>query len=103
MVITTWTYNKSVLMLSNFVRKEPVDQCKHLDRKEKKHIEVQRSAAVTICNKCMGGVDNMDMLLSLYRSKIHTRKWYLRIAFNLFSLAAVNSWILYKELGGSNN
>ena len=48
-------------------------------------------------------VDKMDMLLSLYRLIIRTREWYLRIAFHLFSLAAVNSWILYKELGGSNN
>ena len=33
----------------------------------------------------------------------NTRKKYLRIAFHLFSLAAVNSWILCTELGGSNN
>ena len=39
-VITTWTDNKPVLMLSNFVGKEPVDQCKRFDQKEKKHIEV---------------------------------------------------------------
>ena len=102
-VITTWIDNKPVLMLSNFVGKERVDQCKRFDRKEKKNIEVERPAAVATYNKCIGGVDKMDMLFSLYRSNICTRKWYLRIAFHLFGLAAVNSWILYKELGGSNN
>ena len=83
-------------MLSNFVGKEPVDQRKHFDQKEKKHTEVEQPATVAIYNKCMGegGMDKMDILHSLYRSKIHTRKWYLRIASHLFSLAAVNSWIL---------
>ena len=40
-------------MLSNFVSKEPVDQCKRFDRKEKKHIEVERPVAIAIYNKCM--------------------------------------------------
>ena len=103
MVITTWTDNKPVLMLSNFVGKEPMDQCKRFDRKEKKHIKVERPAAVAIYNKCIEDVDKMDLLLLLYRSKIRTEQWYLRIAFHLFILAAVNNWILYKELGESNN
>ena len=61
-------------MLSNFVDKEPVDQCKHFDQKEKKNFKVERPAAVAIYNKGIGGMDKMDMLLSLYRSKILTRK-----------------------------
>ena len=51
----------------------------------------------------MGDLDKKDMLLLLYHSKISPKKWYLRIASHIFSLTAVNSWILYKELGGSNN
>ena len=80
-----------------------MDQCKRFDRKENKHIKVERPAAVAIYNRCMEGVDKMNILLLLYRSKISTKKWYLRIAFHLFSFTAVNHWILYKELGKNNS
>ena len=39
------------------------------------------------------------MLLALYKAKCKTSKWYQRIAF--FSLAVVNAWIVYHEIGGS--
>lgn len=50
----------------------------------------------------MGGVDKADMLLSLYRTKYRSRKWYHLIGFHLFSLAAVNSWLVYQQIGGSD-
>ena len=40
------------------------------------------------------------MLLALYKAKCKTSKWYQRIAFH-FSLAVVNAWIVYHEIGGS--
>lgn len=101
-VITVWVDSKPVLMLSNYLGKEPTDQCSRYDRSQKKKIDVARPAAVAIYNKFMGGVDKCDMLLSLYRTKLRTRKWYLRIAFHLFSLASINSWILYQALGGKD-
>lgn len=51
----------------------------------------------------MGGVDKADMLLSLYRTKMRTRKWYRRIAFHLISLAVVNSFVVYRQLGGTGS
>ena len=77
---------------------EPTDQCRRYDRSQKEKIDVQRPAAVAIYNKFMRGVDNCDMFLSLYRAKVRTRKWYLRIAFHLFSFASINSWILFQAL-----
>ena len=49
----------------------------------------------------MGGVDKADMLLALYKTKCKTSKCYHRIAFHLFSLAVVNAWIVYREIGRS--
>ena len=53
-----------------------------------------------VYNSCMGGVDKADMLLSLYRTRYRCRKWYHRIAFHFFSLAATNSWVIFRQLGG---
>ena len=48
----------------------------------------------------MGGVDKADILLSLYRTRFRSRKLYNRLAFHMFSQAAVNSWLLYRQIGG---
>ena len=101
-VVTSWNDNKPVLMLSNVVGKEPTDTCKRFDRKKKEIIEVPRPASVAIYNKFMGGVDKADILLSIYRTKFRSRKWYLRIAFHLMSLCATNAWLLYKQIGGKD-
>ena len=63
---------------------------------------VRRPAAAAVYNMFKGGIDKVDMFLALSRTKLRTRKWYLRIAFHLFSLAAVNSWLLYQTLGGND-
>ena len=49
------------------------------------------------------GVDKADMMLSLYRTKCRTRKWYHRIFIQLLHLAVVNSWVIYQEVGGRGN
>ena len=51
----------------------------------------------------MGGVDKADMMLSLYKAKCRTRKWYHRIFIHLLHLAVVNSWVIYQEVGGRGN
>ena len=38
------------------------------------------------------------MLLSIYRTRFRTKKWYHRIAIHIFSRAVVNAWFTHKEL-----
>ena len=37
------------------------------------------------------------MLISLYRIKLGTRKWYHHIVYYCISVAVINGWILYKR------
>ena len=48
----------------------------------------------------MGGVDKAEMLLSLYRTKVRSQKWYHCIVFHLVSLALINSFTIYSQIGG---
>ena len=43
------------------------------------------------------------MLLSLYKTKCKTKKWYHRIFFHLLSLSVVNAWTIYREIGGNSS
>ena len=46
----------------------------------------------------MGGFDLADMLISLYRTQITTKKrWYLKIIFHLVDICKVNRWLLYRR------
>ena len=88
-------------MLSNYVGIDPADKCKWCDRKQKKKTDVDQPAAVAIYNKFMGRIDKADMLLSLYRSNIWSKKRYQQLAFHMFILLLKNNWVLYKEIGGN--
>ena len=94
LVVTAWFDNKIVLVISNFVGKNPIGECVRFDRKNRQKVTVARPAAVQVYNSYMGGVDKADMLLALYRTKYRSRKWYQRIAFHLISQCAVNAWII---------
>jgi hypothetical protein len=68
-VVTSWYDSKRVLMISNFVGKEPVGKCTRYIRKAKAAASVERPASVELYNNYMGGVDKSDMMLALYRTK----------------------------------
>ena len=102
-VISLWYDNRLVLMVSNFLGVEPQDEANRFSKKENEMIKLPRPASVAMYNKFMGGVDKADMFLSLYRSKMRSKKWYHRIAFHLLQLTAVNSYSLYKEIGGNGS
>jgi hypothetical protein len=69
LAIVSWYDNQRVLMISNFLGKDPVGNCKRYDAKKKEVISVVRPACVELYNKLMGGVDKADMFFSLYRTK----------------------------------
>jgi hypothetical protein len=103
LVVCAWYDNRMVLTISNFIGKDPISSCKRYDRKKKESLTVPRPASIGLYNKFMGGVDKADMFLSIYRTKHRSRKWYQRIAFHLISLAAVNAFVMYREIGGSGS
>lgn len=103
LVICAWFDNRRVLTISNFLGKDPVDEAKRYDKAKQESITISRPASVSLYNTFMGGVDKADMFLSLYRTKLRTRKWYHRIAFHILSLSVVNGFVIYREIGGTGS
>ena len=91
LVAVQWYDNKAVSMCSNFVGVEPEDQVRRWDKKEKKYIFIKRPAIVRYYNISMGGVDQSDFLIALYRTFIRSKKWTLRVIFNYFNLEVINA------------
>ena len=101
LVICTWYDNRRVITIFNFLAKDSISQANRFDRKNRKLIQVPRPASVDVYNRFMGGVDKADMLLSLYHSNMKSRKWYHRIVVHLVSLALVNFFTAYRQIGGT--
>ncbi|KAK6183341.1 hypothetical protein SNE40_010841 [Patella caerulea] len=95
--LVRWLDNKCVTLISSYLGTEPVDNVKRYDKSLKKHIEVARPAIVKEYNAKMGGVDLLDMMSTLYKRLMKSRRWYMYIFFHMLTVSLVNSWFLYKR------
>ncbi|XP_035739246.1 piggyBac transposable element-derived protein 4-like [Vespa mandarinia] len=83
--------NKKILILST----------KH------KHVTIDKTVkklpeTVSFYNRTKFGVDVTDQMARKYTVKSSSRKWSLRVFFNILDLAGINCWILYKNTTGEN-
>uniref|UniRef100_H2L551 PiggyBac transposable element-derived protein domain-containing protein n=1 Tax=Oryzias latipes TaxID=8090 RepID=H2L551_ORYLA len=92
-----WYDNHSVSLLSDYIGAHPVTDVDKWDGKQKKVIRVPCPAVVREYNKNMGGVDLLDSLIALYRTKIRSKKWYHRLMFHFIDMTTVTAWLLYKR------
>lgn len=95
--ITKWYDNKCVQLISNHCDPQTTNKIKRWDRQSKTYIEINCPTVVQEYNKSMGGVDLADMLISLYRTSIKTKRWYLKVLFHCVDIAKVNAWLLYRR------
>lgn len=96
-VVVRWFDNKAVTLVSSYCGAMPLKTAKRWDKKENKYIIINKPKLVDEYNIFMGGVDLMDMLSSLYRYQIKSRRWYLYIWLHTLTVALVNSWLLYRR------
>ena len=95
--MTKWYDNKCEQLISNFCNTVEVSKVKRSDCKEKKFIDINCPSAVMTYNKSMGGIDLSDMLILLYRTKIKTKRSYLKVLFHCAGIGKVDAWLLYRR------
>lgn len=79
-----------------FILGQP-DTCQRWDKTSKTYKTVSRPQIVGDYNGTMGGVDKLDMLVSIYRTFIRSKKWTIRMLTHGLDLAATNAWFEYKK------
>ncbi|XP_062843269.1 piggyBac transposable element-derived protein 3-like [Trichomycterus rosablanca] len=92
-----WYDNRSVILLSTYAAAHPTTLVQRWDKKTQEMVEVVRPNIVSIYNKSMGGVDILDSLIALYRTKVRSKKWYHRLFFHMMDMIMVEAWLLYRR------
>ena len=93
--VLKWFDNKGVIVASIFSC-VAASRKQQWDGKKKEHCNVLYLDMVKCYNNSLGGIDLNDMLISIYRVDIQTKKrWYLKFITNLFSISNLNRWLLH--------
>ena len=95
--LVRWYDNKCVTMISSYIGNQDGNNVQRYDRSKKQHISVNQPSIIAVYNKSMGGVDLMDMLCSLYKYKLRSKRWYIYIFYHTLTIALVNAWLLYRR------
>ena len=75
--------NKSVHLVTTFESAAPVSTVKRYDIIKKCYVDIPCPHAIGTYNKLMGGVDLLDGLISYYRTRIRSKKFYLHLFYIL--------------------
>ena len=94
LVVKKWFDSKYVYMCSTIVNLTETTEVKRWIRSARKYINVQCPEIVREYNKSMGGLDLSDILISLYRTQVKTKRWYIKVLFHCVDIANVNAWLL---------
>lgn len=93
--VVQWKDCKCVCVASNYEAVTPKSTCQRKVVGQKEKVSIPQPRMIATYNAKMGGVDLLDKLVSLYRIRIYSKKWYWRIINNLISVACVNAWRLF--------
>jgi len=86
-----WFDNGLVQMVSHLIGNDVATQARRWSKKERRFINIERPAMVVEYNSHMGSVDLCGMLLSMYRVRHRSTKYYnMHIIFYCISVAVVN-------------
>lgn len=91
-----WKDKRTIQLLSTI--HSPIDQTK-VNKREKdgSMTEVNCPKAVIDYRRCMGGVDEADMMQSYYAIDRKSRKWYHRLFWHFLDTSVVNSYVIFKR------
>lgn len=94
-LIVRWNDNKAVGVATNYSKIEPLASTKRFSMKEKKQVNIPVPRLINEYNSYMGGVDLLDKQVSLYRTRIRSKKWWWPLFTQFLDVSVVNTWRLY--------
>ncbi|XP_066946080.1 piggyBac transposable element-derived protein 3-like [Macrobrachium rosenbergii] len=92
-----WNDNSIVTDASNYYGVSPIQKVNRWVKNEGKR-RVEQPYLISMYNKGMGGVDVCDKMLSTYRPRMRSKKWWWNIFSQLLNLSIVASYRFYQHV-----
>lgn len=92
-----WNDNNTVTIASNYYGVNPMQKVNRWVKQEGKKT-VPQQYLISMYNKGMGGVYMRDRMLSSYRPRLRSKKWWWNIFAQLLNLSVVASFRLYQHV-----
>ena len=102
-LVVKWHDNTPVSIATNYSFVYPVGNTTRHLHKLKKKITIKIPKVVSEYNKSMGGVDLLDKQVTLYRTRIHGKKWWFPIFNQMLDVAVVNCWRIHNIVNKDEN
>ena len=96
-ITAEWVDNKTVQVASNYTDIELMGTINQWSKASNTYENISCSRIILGCNKSMGGIDLADMLIALYRIKIKTKRWYIKIFWYMADICKLNAWNLHRR------
>jgi hypothetical protein len=95
--VVRWLDSAPVQLASSYLGSSFGPPVNRFSVKDRAIVSVSCPTIVHEYNKHMGGVDLLDMYLSLYRIRLRSKKNYHYIFYYLLQVSVINSWLLYRR------
>ncbi|CAK1592870.1 unnamed protein product [Parnassius mnemosyne] len=95
LLLVRWKDNSVCTIATNYDYFEPMGTVKRWCPEMRQKTDVRIPLLFENYNKGMGGVDELDQSISLYRIGIHGKKWWWVLFTYLLDMAVSNSWRLH--------
>lgn len=94
-LLVRWKDNSICTMATNYDSFDPLGTVRRWNSEKKQKMEMKIPLLFQNYNKGMGGVDEMDQSISLYRVGIHGKKWWWVLFTYMIDMAISNAWRIH--------
>ncbi|KAG6461481.1 hypothetical protein O3G_MSEX012654 [Manduca sexta] len=93
-----WKDNKIVSLASTFAGQKPESDVRRWDKQNSRYVNIKRPNVIGEYNRHMGDVDLLDSIMGIYKIRLRSKRWPLRLFYHYLDLTMANAWLLYKRV-----
>ncbi|XP_037700656.1 uncharacterized protein LOC119540783 [Choloepus didactylus] len=95
-ILCRWHGDGIVSLCSNAVGIEPVNEISHYFANSEELLPISQPSIVKLYDEYRGGIAKMDQIISKYRVRIRSKKWYSLLVNYMIDVAMNNAWQLHR-------